>query len=130
MVDVNDVDTLRFVVDAVQQAVGAAACAEHAGQFAFEGFADAVWFAGQVAERELDDRRDDAGRDGLQRAPSWAGELDVVRHVVGSVVAFGDAELGPDLVLAVGSSGRDVALGLGDGVADAGLREPEQRLLD
>lgn len=122
VVDVNDVDPLRFVIDAVEQAVGTAASTKQAAEFALEGLADAVRLARQVAERELDDGRNDAGRDALQRAPSWAGELDVISHVGGSVVALGHAELGPDLVLAVGTSGRDVILGLGDGVADARLR--------
>jgi hypothetical protein len=118
---VNDVDAFRFVIDAVEQAVGTAAGTEQAGEFAFEGLADAVWLARQVAERELDDGRGNAGRDPLQRASSWAGELDVISHDAGSAVALGNAELGPDLVLAVGTPGRDVAFGLGYGLADAGL---------
>jgi hypothetical protein len=53
--------------------------------------------------------------------------VDVIGHAADSAVALGNAELGPDLVLAVGTSCRDVSLGFGDGVANAGLREPEQR---
>jgi DNA-binding MarR family transcriptional regulator len=69
VIDVNDVDLLRLVVDAVEQAVGTAASAEQAGEFTLEGLADALWLAGQVAECEFDDGGDDAGRDALQRAP-------------------------------------------------------------
>jgi hypothetical protein len=122
VVDVNDVDPLRLVVDAVQHAVGTAARTKQAAEFALEGLADAVRLAGQVAERELDNRPDDTGRDALQHAPSWAGELDVISHAAGSAVPLRHAELGTDVVLAVGTSGRDVSLGLGDGVPDARLR--------
>lgn len=68
MSDVHDVDPLRFPVDPIQQPVRAAAGAEQAGEVAFEGLADVARLAGQVTEGELDDRRDDAWRDALQRA--------------------------------------------------------------
>lgn len=79
MVDVNDVDALRFVVDAVEQAVRTAAGTEQAGEFAFDGLADAVWLARQVAERELDDGRGNAGRDPLQRASRAFEAVDLLR---------------------------------------------------
>ncbi len=121
MVDVNDKDPLRLVVDAVQHPVGTAACAEQAAEFALEGLADAVWLTCQVAEHELDDRRHDTRRDALHRTPSRTSELDVVGHRR-SAVPLGYAQLGPDLVLAVGMAGRNVSLGLGDGAANVRLR--------
>jgi hypothetical protein len=65
VVDVNGVHALRFVVDAVEQPVGTAASTEQAGEFAFERVADATRLASEVAEGELDDRRDEAGRDAV-----------------------------------------------------------------
>jgi len=56
---------------------------------------------------------------GTAAGAEQAGQLDVARHAADSVVALGNAELCPDLVLAVGTPGRDVGFGLGDGVADA-----------
>lgn len=130
MVDVDDVDALRFVVDAVQNAVGAAACAVEAGQLSFEWLADSAWFACEVAEDELDDGRNDPGWDIFHRSSRGAGELDVVGHAGGSVLAWGYAEFGSDRFFAGGVAGFDVGVGLGDRVADAWLRQPEQRLLN
>jgi len=67
VVDVDDVDRLRRVIDAIQDAVGTAACSVQAGQLPFERVADAVGLARQFPEGELDDRRDDPWRDALQR---------------------------------------------------------------
>jgi len=61
--DAQDGYAFGLVVDPVEDAVRSAASAEGAGEFAFEGLADATRSGREVSERELDDRGNDAGRD-------------------------------------------------------------------
>lgn len=77
VVNVDDVDNLPPLVDAVEQAVGPPPLGpEEACQVTFERLARPVRLASESAERELDDRGHDAWRDALHGAPCRTGELD------------------------------------------------------
>ena len=76
VVNVDDVDNLPPLVDAVEQAVGPPSGPDEACQVTFERLACPVRLASESAERELDDRGNDAWRDALQGTPCRTGELD------------------------------------------------------
>ena len=117
----DDVDLLRLVVDAMEQAVWTATGCEQSSQLTLERLAGAVGLARQIPERELDDRRNDARRDALQRAAPGPVNWTSCVTVADSAVTLGQAELGSDRVLALRAPRRDVGLGPGDSFADARL---------
>ena len=132
MVDAMDPDRLDLVIDAAEKPVGTASGTVIASQFAPERLADAARFAYQVAEGELDDRREDPRRQLVQVTLANGGES-------GRVVAIGVGHLarpprylilGSDLILTVGPASGDISLGLLHRLCQARLRQPVQDLLN
>jgi len=129
MTDALRHDERLIVVYAVQHAVRAAPGAVQPGQFTPQRLADSPRFARQVAEGELNQRREHSRRQLVQVTPRGGGEPNRVGQRRLCIVAPWNAELGANLVFAVGAARGDVGVGLGDRLFDARLRQPVQRLL-
>jgi hypothetical protein len=129
VVDPLNQDEGVVVVDAVQHSVRSAPGTVHAGQLAAQRLADAAGFARQVAEHELNHRREHPRGQPVQITARGGGEPNRVGHAPASVGAPRNAELGADFVFAVSAPGRDVRVGLGYRIFDPRLGQPVQRLL-
>lgn len=121
MRDLQDRHHLGVMVDSVEHSVRAPSCTERAGQIPFQRFADPGGIQGEVAEDELDDRRNDARWNTLQIATCGGGDDDVVAQLWLLLIAPRHTEFRPELCFVEDASGSDIALSLGQRLADAGL---------
>lgn len=118
-----------ILIDAVQHAVRAAPRTVQPGQLTAQRLTDTARLARQIAERKLDHRRDHPRRKLVQVTARSCREPNCVGQRRLCIVAPWNAELGANLVFAVGVPRGDVGVGLGDRLFDARLRQPVQRLL-
>jgi hypothetical protein len=129
MCDAQHHDSLGIVLDAIDNPIWTTASAKQIPNLTNERLTDPLRRGREVAEYELDYRRDDARRDALEVSICGSSEDHVITHATNSAGAFGNAELAPYLVLIEKPAGRHVFLSLGQRLANAGLRKPIEGLL-